>query len=603
MSGRRRHRALRWARLSLLIWRASPLRCVLISLTFAVDIAGQPLIAFMLRDFTNAVLNGDRSAAVRAAAIAATLWSISDQGAGVRNLLRNDLRERVGLALSERRLELVSNIPSVAHLEDPYALDQIHVGENGQQVADVVCAAAESIANILAVVATLLVLSAVSPWLMLMLPLAVPTLWFNRIGQAAVRTAMNQASQSQRIADRLLESVLAPESAAELRITGAGHVLLEEYERRWTAASTLVLRAKYRAAGWLAAGWLLFLIGFGGGLAYLVWSIEHGRGSPGDIIFMLAIARQQQQLVQQTVQRFRKMLEGLQVADAHFWLHDEAAKTTRKDSRSDAQVPARLASGITLSRVRFTYPGTGRSVLDDIDLHLRAGTMVALVGPHGSGKTSLTKLLTRLYRPTAGRIQVDGSDLDSFGAEEWRSRTSAAFQDFVRFETRARESVGVGDLPRSSDPRHVQRAIDHGGAREVIAGLPKGLDTQLGLTFGGVDLSGGQWQKLALARACMRQDPLLLVLDEPTASLDPISEYEIFRRQLTIARTMAALHGTVTVVVSHRFSTVRMADEIVVLSNGSIAERGSHDALMNMNGMYAGMYRLQQNSYITPTTG
>jgi ATP-binding cassette subfamily B protein len=229
---------------------------------------------------------------------------------------------------------------------------------------------------------------------------------------------------------------------------------------------------------------------------------------------------------------------------------------------------------------------------------------VAIVGENGAGKTTLVKLLCKLYEPTAGRILVDGAPLSRMRADDWRRRLSGAFQDFFRFELRARHSVGVGDVPRLDDEPAVVAAVARAGAEDVVARLPAGLETQLGPTWpGGVEVSFGQWQKLALARGFMRDRPLLLVLDEPTAALDAETEHALFERYAAAARGDGrgtrdrARAGRVTILVSHRFSTVRMADLIVVLDGSRVAQVGTHEDLMAKGGAYAELYGIQAAAY------
>jgi ATP-binding cassette subfamily B protein len=236
-------------------------------------------------------------------------------------------------------------------------------------------------------------------------------------------------------------------------------------------------------------------------------------------------------------------------------------------------------------------------VLDRIDLHLPAGSAVAVVGENGAGKTTLVKLLTGMYPPTSGQVLIDDVPLDDIDLDAWRERTAATFQDFVRFELLAGETIGLGDLPRLDDDAALAAAIHRADADAVTGELAGGLATPLGRSFsGGQELSGGQWQRLALARGMMRDVPLLLILDEPTASLDAITEAALFERYLT-ARTLAAEAGAITLLVSHRFSTVRMADLIVVLDQGRIAAAGSHADLMRSGGLYAELYELQARAY------
>ena len=236
-------------------------------------------------------------------------------------------------------------------------------------------------------------------------------------------------------------------------------------------------------------------------------------------------------------------------------------------------------------------------VLEDVSLSLPAGSVVAIVGENGAGKTTLVKLLARMYEPTSGSIFVDDVPLARMPAQEWRACLAGAFQDFFRFEFRARDTVGLGDLPRLNDESAVAVAVERAGAGDVISRLASGLETQLGPTWpGGVEVSFGQWQKLALARGFMRDRPLLLVLDEPTAALDAETEHALFERYAAAARTNRDA-GHVTLLVSHRFSTVRMADFIGVLKGNRLLEFGTHDELKAKRGHYAELYDIQAAAY------
>jgi ATP-binding cassette subfamily B protein len=277
------------------------------------------------------------------------------------------------------------------------------------------------------------------------------------------------------------------------------------------------------------------------------------------------------------------------------WLEDYAAIQA---ASADLPVPARLAQGIRFEHVSFAYPGTERLVLDDVNLELPAGAVIAVVGENGAGKTTLVKLLAKLYEPSLGRIVIDGIDLARMSADGWRTRLAGAFQDFFRFEFRARQSVGVGDVPRLDDVSAVKTAVERAGAGDVVDRLSAGLETQLGATWPeGVEVSFGQWQKLALARGFMRDHPLLLVLDEPTAALDAETEHALFERYAAAARGNHAEDGRITILVSHRFSTVRMADLIVVLDGARVAEFGTHEELMAHVGAYAELYGIQAAAY------
>lgn len=231
-------------------------------------------------------------------------------------------------------------------------------------------------------------------------------------------------------------------------------------------------------------------------------------------------------------------------------------------------------------------------------VHIPAGATVAIVGDNGAGKSTLVKLLSRFYRPTSGEITVDGVDLRRVDPDRWRERIAASFQDFVKLDAPARESIGVGDLRLAGDPGSVPKAVHRADAELVIDRLPQGLDTHLGKAYeDGEELSDGQWQRVALSRAMMREEPLLLLLDEPTAALDPLTEHALFERYAQSAGEVGARTGGITVLVSHRFSTVRMADLILVVADGGIAEAGTHQDLMARHGLYAELFTLQAAAY------
>jgi len=290
------------------------------------------------------------------------------------------------------------------------------------------------------------------------------------------------------------------------------------------------------------------------------------------------------------------LVNTLATADRLFWLEDHAAASAAQAGTRPA--PDRLGEGIELRGVRFTYPGTERPVLDDVSLRLPAGATVALVGENGSGKTTLVKLLLAMYRPDAGQILVDGHCLDDLDPAHWRAAASAAFQDFSRFHLPAVEAIGLADLPGLDDAPAAAAALERAGAADLADQLPDGLATRVGSTFtGGHGLSGGQWQKLALGRAMRREQPLLLVLDEPTASLDAQAEHALFERYAQAAARTSARTGAITVLVSHRLATARSADLIVFLEQGRVVEVGSHQQLTTAGSRYAELFELQAAAY------
>jgi ATP-binding cassette subfamily B protein len=331
-----------------------------------------------------------------------------------------------------------------------------------------------------------------------------------------------------------------------------------------------------------------------GALALVVRMAQDNTASIGDVILIMRLASMLNGQISDIANSTGMLIQTLQVAVRHIWLVDYA-KEQHSARSGELAAPDRLQGGIAFEGVSFAYPGTETEVLKDLDLYLPPGSVVAVVGENGAGKSTLVKLLGRMYEPSAGRITIDGADLARFDPVAWRSRLSAAFQDACRFEFLLGETVGIGDIHKIDDAYQILMGIERAGAGDVLASLPAGLNTQLGRRFEGVELSGGQWQRLALARASMR-DPLLLLLDEPTANLDAEAEFALFE---TIARATrrARNRGTVTVLVTHRFSTVRMADVIVVIDGGKVLEVGSHDELMARAGLYAELFTLQSSAY------
>jgi ATP-binding cassette subfamily B protein len=353
-----------------------------------------------------------------------------------------------------------------------------------------------------------------------------------------------------------------------------------------------VATTRWVSAAWHSAAWAVFGLGYVGAVVFVSSGLS---ASPGDVVLVLTAGAQLSAYVGATVSEIG-FLRGIWMDGSRrlAWLEDYAASF---NATADAPVPEQLRQGIAFEGVSFAYPGTTEPVLRDVNLTLPAGAVVAIVGENGAGKTTLVKLLSKFYRPTRGRILVDGVDLDAMPAEEWRSRLAGAYQDFFRFELRAQHTVGVGDVPRLDHEPAVVTAVTRAGADDVVDRLEAGLDTQLGPAWpGGVDVSFGQWQKLALARGFMRDEPLVLVLDEPTAALDAETEHALFERYAAGAREESA-RGRIVILVSHRFSTVRMADLIVVLDGSRVVEVGSHDELMARAGTYADLYGIQATAY------
>ncbi|MDQ3537191.1 MAG: ABC transporter ATP-binding protein/permease, partial [Actinomycetota bacterium] len=447
---------------------------------------------------------------------------------------------------------------------------------------------------VLRLLVTIALLMSLHPGLLLLGLLAVPTVVVSTWRAGAERVAEERGSSQLRLARHLFTLGTTAPPGKDLRVAGVGPRLLADRNAAWRRWYDTVATARWVSARWQTASWALFGSGYVGAVAFVAAGID---GSPGDVLLVLAAGSRLSQYVGQTVQE-ANFLRGfwLDASRRLAWLEDYAAAHRK---RADLPVPAKLTDGIRLEDVSFRYPGTERLVLDGVDLALPAGAVVAVVGENGAGKSTLVKLLCRFYEPSGGRILVDGAELARLPVEQWRKRIAGAFQDFFRFELPTQHSVGLGDLRRLDQRPAVEVAVDRAGARDVVNRLPLGLDTQLGPTWpAGVEVSFGQWQKLALARGFMRDEPLLLVLDEPTAALDAETEHALFERYADAARSReGATTGRVTILVSHRFSTVRMADLIVVLDGARVVEFGTHNDLVARGGQYAELYGIQAAGY------
>lgn len=506
--------------------------------------------------------------------------------------------EKAGAAVDRRLIELMAGVPGLEHHERPEYLDQLDLlRDERSRLAWMTNSTAGMVRVAMQLLATGILLARLQPVLVLLPLVGFVALLGGRRAQDLQIEAQEATAESERLRRHLFDTATSAATGKEVRVFG----LTGELVRRHNAAAGAVIdardRAEWKGATFQAAGGLISGLAYVGAIGLVLVQAVQGQATPGDVVLAIGLVAGMNALVITAVLYGTSFLRVLRLGRRFLWLTDFAERR-RTAPRERVPVPSRLARGIDLEDLSFHYPGTEKQVLEHISLHLPAGSVVALVGENGAGKTSLVKLLSRFYEPSAGRIAVEGVDLQRFDVDDWRAHTGAAFQDFARFELLTRETVGVGDLPRIEDREMVGAALARAGATDVVERLPGGLETQLGRDWeGGVDLSGGQWQKLALGRAMMRPWPLLLILDEPTASLDAQTEHDLFERYAEAARRSASHAGTITLLVSHRFSTVRMADLIVVIENGGVREIGSHRELMQAGGLYAELYELQARAY------
>lgn len=502
-------------------------------------------------------------------------------------------RDKVTIALESHVAQLQASIVTVAHQERPEYLDRLSMLRNQVFVLDhMYMSLFSTLGWILRLGVTMALLVSIHPALILLALFAIPTVVTSTWRPDVERAVEERGAPAGRLARHLFNIATTAPPGKEVRVTGIGERLIADRREAWERWYRPVSAARWGSAFWHAIAWAVFGCGYVGAVIFVSTGL---RAPTGQVLLLLAAGARLSAYIGATVGEIG-FLRGFWMDGSRrlAWLEDYAAAVA---AAGDQPVPAALKEGIRFDHVSFAYPGTTRVVLDDVSLLLPAGRVVAIVGENGAGKTTLVKLLAKMYEPTSGAIFLDDVPLARVQAADWRSRLAGAFQDFFRFEFRAKDTVGLGDVPRLDDEPAVAAAVDRAGAADVVARLASGLDTQLGPTWpNGAELSFGQWQKLALARGFMRDEPLLLVLDEPTAALDAETEHALFERYAAAARG-SGTSGRITVLVSHRFSTVRMADLIVVLDGARLVEYGSHEELMAKSGQYAELYSIQAESY------
>jgi ATP-binding cassette subfamily B protein len=569
-------------------------RLMLVAFVFSqLAVLPDALLALWLKLLGDGVL-GHRPGLVEVAAIGLGISATATWFLGtVSTRVQRRFRDKVTIALESHVARLQASLVTIAHHERPDYLDRLAMLRDQVFVLDHMYMSVFSTCGwLLRLAVTLVLLASIHPALLLLAVFALPAVVTSIWRPVVERAAQERGAQANRLARHLFVTATTAPPGKEVRVMRIGPRLVSQRREAWERGYAPLAKARWGSAFWHGLAWLVFGAAFVGAVVFVSAGLH---ASAGNVVLVLAAGARLSGYIGATVGEIG-FLRGFWMDGARrlAWLEDYSAAM---HASADLPVPKTLQRGLRLEHVSFAYPATERLVLEDVSLSLPAGTVIAIVGENGAGKTTLVKLLARMYEPTSGAIFADDVPIARMAAQEWRERLAGAFQDFYRFEFRARDTVGLGDLPRLNHEPAIAAAVDRAGAADVIARLDSGLDTQLGPGWpGGVDVSFGQWQKLALARGFMREEPLLLVLDEPTAALDAETEHALFERYAAAARNSRDA-GRITILVSHRFSTVRMADLIVVLKGARVLEVGSHDELKAKGGHYAELYDIQAAAY------
>ncbi len=543
---------------------------------------------------TSTAIGNGQSAAIVLAFVYALTLVVSSGLEPIQRTLNIWLEDRAVAEVDRRLMDAGARLADLVRIERPTFQDQLRLIQDAAfflpRLPDFL---QYGLATALTLGGLLLLLARLHPGLPLVLAaLNAPHLFSERRLQEIKYEAMSRRSRAAREMNYCVRITTEPAAAKEVRVFGLGSFFLRRFRARFETAFAEMRQVRLAHLRMSAAFTALHALALAGGFWYVAVQAGAGQLTLGDIALYLSVVAQTQSRFMNLAFWFGFQYEVLLHLRGLFAFLDQAKPAIALPSHGQGrQAPTELQSGIEMRGVHFRYPESTLPVLEDVNARLPSGTVTALVGANGAGKSTLVKLLTRMYDPDGGEIRIDGVPLAAYELQSLRSRIAVVYQDFARFALTLRENIALGTVELHGVDGQVEEAARWAGADEVAATLPQGFETPLTRRFeGGVDLSGGEWQKVALARAFVR-DAALVILDEPTAALDAEAEYRLFER----FRQLVA--GKTALLISHRFSTVRMADQILVLEGGRIIEAGGHAELIALGGRYATLFEMQAGRY------
>ncbi len=575
-------------------WRIDRRRLIIGGGLLLLGAIATPLVAIGVGNFVDTLVGRDVGTASAWGVVVAFALMAELMLGHFAHLYYFELAEATDEWFNRDLMRLVNGSIYLDRADDPAFADHVDLlRQDVMQMRSTVQSGLQLVATCGGIVVTAVVLATVSPVLMLLAVGAVLPVVLGKRAEMGLQIAREMQAPTTRSIRSLRRLAASPASQKEIRLNRSAGFIVDRQRALLESYSSAMSRADVRYALMRAAGQLGFGLTYAAAVVWVYVLARGGRASLGEVVLTITLASQLSGQISAGID----LLGSVHRAAAGMRRFVALERKAADDGALTATgpVPGPKGDGIRLENVTFAYPGSTGVVLRDVDLHLRAGSSVALVGENGAGKSTMLKLLAGLYAPTSGRVLVEGVDLATVAPQQWRERTAALYQDFARVELSLQHSVGIGRLDDVDNATAVMSALERTGSS---LGTELATDDLLGLGYGdGRDLSGGQWQNIGFARSLMRSDPLLLVLDEPAAALDALAEQSLVDAYQSTSGALAASVGGVTLFVTHRLSTVRLADWIVVMSGGRVSEQGTHSELLVSGGLYASLWTMQARAY------